>query len=507
MIDEKVASLHLSKAQKRALFKLAVDLIKIDNRIHKNEITFLDELQGICCMPPSELELIHYISLQQAVTLLKRMEHEAIEVIIGLLEKAMCVDNDIDFKENLLLSAVKMALRSQSGDWCHIISCADINVDCSDRQIVYLEKSECSAAHYVLDDKYDNLLITKLLNDIGFQLFYLPGVIKDFYDERECQVWEESKYRLLQRSMEFLVPIGEPARIGHLKSHLLQLSTSTFFNLICARFKLDRDAIPAESFLMVKIQDGYVIDDDRQMKKTDDFLCIDIAEHVKERILSFVSMIEKPSFTLSYDGYYRMLYDYLSTEAPMMSTVVLDAKFDFMLSDIGGVRVKFESAPQAKTLYLLLLFYGRHGVEQSTFHSALNVLQSLNRDIEEKGVDSFDMANYKSILRDKGDDASVLIYNTMTIYETISTKDAHSPHYLNYIVKILQYRSMLKNYVNNGFQEIQRLANKDRYCISFNSDTKAYYLPIGPSSFFVKDYNNSDCLKALSEHALWKSLL
>ena len=59
-------SKELTEIQKQALFKLAVDLVKADRQIHRDEVWLLDRLQRTCGIGVGQLEFIHYISLQQA---------------------------------------------------------------------------------------------------------------------------------------------------------------------------------------------------------------------------------------------------------------------------------------------------------------------------------------------------------------------------------------------------------------------------------------------------------
>lgn len=89
------------------------------------------------------------------------------------------------------------------------------------------------------------------------------------------------------------------------------------------------------------------------MRRTVDFLCIDISSEVKKRILAFVSRFDERRDLLSYKGYYKFLYDYLSSEAKITNPISINSKGDFILG--SGEIIRFKSAPQAKTLYVLLL--------------------------------------------------------------------------------------------------------------------------------------------------------
>ena len=49
----------LNQIQKRAVFKLAVDLAKADKQIHGNEVALLNSLQDELNMSKEELDMVH----------------------------------------------------------------------------------------------------------------------------------------------------------------------------------------------------------------------------------------------------------------------------------------------------------------------------------------------------------------------------------------------------------------------------------------------------------------
>lgn len=153
--------------------------------------------------------------------------------------------------------------------------------------------------------------------------------------------------------MEYLVPAGDKIKLNNLKESLAILDTRTFYHLILSRFNIDPERIPYQAFLLVKIRDSHILDDSDTMRRTVDFLCIDISSEVKKRILAFVSRFDERRDLLSYKGYYKFLYDYLSSEAKITNPISINSKGDFILG--SGEIIRFKSAPQAKTLYVLLL--------------------------------------------------------------------------------------------------------------------------------------------------------
>ena len=176
-MQEDLSRLDLSYIHKLSVLRLAVDLIKADNQIFGEEVEALTRIHQQFGLSQQDIDGIHYITLQQAVEALKDIDVEATEMIISLLNDVMCVDNDIDYDENILLTSVKMSIAQTSKSWCNVISATNVMDETSQKQIMYLEDAPSEAAHKVFDDKYDRLLITKAFNDLGLDFFYLPDAI------------------------------------------------------------------------------------------------------------------------------------------------------------------------------------------------------------------------------------------------------------------------------------------------------------------------------------------
>ena len=491
-------SINLSATQRRAVMKLAVELVKADDRIHSKEVAVLDELQSGLGLDQEELDLTHYLSLESAVDCLKNLEEEPTRRIINLFNEIMCSDNDIDFEENLLLSSISMSCGIGSRDWCRILSASAPESEVPEKQIVFLESKVSEAAHLVLDDKYDNLLISKAFGDIGIEFFYLPDIVREFVKHLE----DDDRSGLFQRSMEYLVPAGDKIKLNHLKESLATLDTGTFYHLILSRFNIAPERIPYPAFLLTKIRDSHILDDSDTMRRTVDFLCINLSSEVKKRILAFVSRFDERRDLLSYKGYYRFLYDYLSSEAKTANPITINAKGDFILE--SGDIIRFKSAPQAKTLYLLLLSRGGKGISQADFNKAVSFLKAL--DINEYLTTSgdFDFPRFNEYLAGKADEYAHLILDTITIYSTLSTKDCRKKNYLEYIQSILQHRSSLKTYINTGFASARKLANPELFMVRFDIEALTYSIPASPS-LFTSSLEGSSTVP-MTDSPLWKAI-
>jgi hypothetical protein len=334
------------------------------------------------------------------------------------------------------------------------------------------------------------------LNDAGLDFFYLPNVVKELCESTDTD--------LLRRSIEFLVPSGDHSKLSNLHRLLSELNCSTFYKMISAHYKIYPNNVPFSSFLLVKVHEGYKLDDANVLRKSIDFLCIDVSCEIKRRVLQFVNLLERPVYQLSYEGYYRLLYDYLSSESKIMSSIVLNERYDFYLSDLNGQQIVFESSPQSRSFYLLLLFYGCTGISQSLFDEALLFLKS-KECLRYVGEVNLDISALKLYLLRQNSAVSRLLYNLILIYENISSKSAVAPHFLKYIESILNHRSSLKNYINNGFAQVNGLANSDEYFVKFNKESRSYYLSISTSFFEVFEWDKDD-VYPITDSNLWCNL-
>ena len=500
MTPSDISSLNFTPSQKQAVFKLAVELVKADKRIHSQEIEALKGLQEALALEQSQMDLIHYCTMQGAIEALKGVNDAGKEALCELFGSIMCSDNDIDFDERVLLSAVTMSIRSESEAWCSVITIPFVDSPSSERQIIFLEKQHCRAAHAVFDDAYDNLLISKAFGDIGLKFLYLPDITRRLNLQLGVQGrTADGKFELLKRSMEFIVPAGNKIKLKNLDSALSSLDTPTFLRVILSRYGLSEEIAPYEALLLLKISDSQVLNDSNNLEGNTNFLCIDLSRDVKKRIFEFISRFDEQDHLISYEGYYKFIYDYLSSESKSVKPIRLDAAYQFYAGDGTPEQIVFESSPQARTFYLLLLFYGPYGIKQGLFKEAIDILGEM----EQAWSGAFDYQAFKSRLADREDEASRLIINTMEIYRSVSTKDDDSPEFIKYVASILRHRSSLKNYINKGFAACEILANRERFEVSYDAESKSYSVNAVMSDFLIGA--GADAIP-LKDSSLWKIL-
>ncbi len=498
-----ISTLNLSATQKQAVFKLAVELVKADRRIHSQEIGALTQLQEALAIEQTQLDLIHYCTMQTAIEALKGLNEVGKDVLCDLFGNIMCSDNDIDFDERLLLSAVTMSIRPESESWCSVLTIPFVDSQSSERQIIFLEKQRCESVHEVFDDAYDYLLISKAFGDIGLKFLYLPDIMKKLNSQLGAQCKSrEGKFDLLKQSMGFIVPAGNKIKLNNLDSALSSLDTPTFLRVILSRYGISADTVPYDAFLLLKISDSQVLNDSNALEGNTNFLCIDLSRDVKKRIFEFISRFDEQEHLISYEGYYKFIYDYLSSESKSVNPIKLDGNFQFYAGDDTSRQIDFESSPQARTFFLLLLFYGPYGIRHSIFNDVADILETTNAsEYVSGGV--FDYPAFKARLSKIGNEASRLIINTMEIYRCVSTKDDESPEFVKYAANILKHRSSLKNYINKGFRACKILANPERFEVIYDGKSRAYLVNASPSDFRIRIGDKSCSLK---DSHLWKSL-
>ena len=307
---------------------------------------------------------------------------------------------------------------------------------------------------------------------------------------------KDEMVRLLKQAMRYLVPSGS-ANINH--GDIESLSAEDFYYYLLSRYRINTRSLKSQSFMLFKIRDSYCLDDDNNQTKGVDFFVIDMSADVKSRIYSFISRFDSKGNRIPYEGCYKILCDYLSSASKNISRVLLDDSYGFSLMDSERTRIVFESSPQSRVFYLLLLKYGPSGVSQETFEQALSLLKEIPDD------GSFDMGAFMSAMASSHSDASILIYNASVIYSEISGKEASSRKFLGYIESIFRNRSSLKNYVNKGFSEQVKLADAGLFSISFDQMTKRYSVAVGLQSFRVTDAFGTPA--PLETVGFWRRLL
>lgn len=498
----KIADINFSLIQKRAFLKIAMELVKIDNLFHCNEMDIISFLEKECNVQTNDIEMIHYLSMSQAINVLKQLDHAGINEIINVFEKIISSDNNIDTKENILLSSIKMALLPEYSKWVSIISIDDATSDCNQNQLAYIEKVFNRNCHSFFNNDYELLHFKTELKKAGITLFYLPAElnnIKSFWlkiNDRNSSA--------LNHSLNFITPPDNYYDSSNILTNLNSIDHIAFYNTLILHYKIIPDLINSNSFLLLKIKNGDILDDNGNIHNYSDFLIISLDENIKQRITDFLSILTKPDLFIPVDGYYKVLYEYINKKSQMLGTVEIDNNFQLFFKNINSERIIVKSHPQSCALYFLLLKYGKLGLSSNTFNNALLFLENLKKDTHNK-KNYFNSDSLLCDLLKHNDKESVMLYNLITIYSTLSTKNVNSVDFIDYIIKIIKHRASLKNYINTAFRSLQENNNCNDFKITYDPEYKTYYVKADISLFKTKKTDKSNSIP-LTESNLWNRL-
>ena len=496
------ANIILTPIQKRAFLKIAMELVKIDNLFHCNEVNVLSLLEKEFDIQADDVEMIHYISLSQAIAVLKQLDREIIARIVAVFENIVCTDNDIDIKENILLTAIRMSLLPEFSSWSTIISIDDANSDCSTSQLAFVEKTYDVNAHDFFDNDYERLFLENELAKAGIKLFYLPSEIKKIESFWTNVETANHNSLALRHSLQFITPIDKRVDIKDAILNFENINLTSFYNTLLLRYKIVPDKIEYNTFFLLKIKSGDLLNDFGNLYTNSDFLVISLDKDVKKRISAFLSLMVKPDLSISVDGYYKFLYEYLSEKCKMLGEMEIGKNNQLFFKNINREQVVFKSFPQSCTLYFLILKYGKSGVASNLFNDAYDFLQNIDASLyQSQGV--FDMNLLLSDLENRNCKQAILLHNIIVIYSALSTKDIYSDKFLDYIKQIIKHRSSLKSYINSAFDELNEGGICDSFKINYDSEYKTYNINADISLF--KKWEKESCIP-LIDSDLWKRL-
>ena len=484
--------MNLLKSQKRALFKIAMDLVKIDNQIHGNEILAIEQLQKRFQISLEDIDLAHYMTLEQAINSLLRLSTAERAELIAILRNLISIDNEIDGRENILLSAIQISLDEQYKSYASILSAMDALADRADNQLIYLELRRSPQIRAFLDNPYEFILLNNILAELGLHFFYLPEVIRQLSSQQNGDV---SQLEMLCKSLEYMVPSGSKTDLEQIRTSVEHLDITTFSQFVCTHYHVHPTS---QACLLIAVQDENVLDDDSQSHRCTDYLCLDVTQDIKQRLLTFIQILNHTHFSISYHGYYKALFNFLSSERKINSSILITPKRDWALIDCNNKILTFTSAPQAKSLYLLLIKYGLSGINHSLWSEAANIITEMAK------IAWTQDEEMKKWLLDRHSDSANLVYNMLTIYQFFSNRDIPCLRMIEYLQSIIAHKSSLKNYINNAISEVVELANKEQYQVCYNAETRSYYTLLEAKMVYIATSTENT---SLCNSALWKSLI
>lgn len=337
-------------SKKISILKLVIDLIKVDNKLHKEEISWIEILCSRYQYTQQELLQAHSITLQEAITTLQQLDSVERAQIIDLIEELVQIDNDIDIDEQILLATIRLSLQDNTYKSTQICSSNFSDFAHYNHQLIYLEKSPNATITNAFDKEYGNL--ARLLKSYKLDFFYYPVVINRLIQS----------HHIITPSLEFLFPNFSQMDETE-KLHLIaNLSTVDFTSYIHKLLGKDTENIRFENFLMLKIQSNHT-----PLGNTTDFICLNCSE---EPIASINKLLEAMTFEkdeeiIPYEGCYRTLFEMFSEKSKQNHDLLLIGDM-FHLADNCQTQLDIRGS-ERKTLYTLFLLYRDIGISNQDF--------------------------------------------------------------------------------------------------------------------------------------------
>lgn len=353
----------MSISKKISILKLVIDLIKVDNKIHKDEITCIEQITTHYKYSEEELKAVHGITLQEAIFTLQQLDIAERKEILAQFENIITSDNDIDICERILLSCIRLALQEDTHDKVQIINVDAHNFDGYDNQLIYLENRNRKSVKRVISQNFDTY--NRQLKSLGIDFFYYPHFAS--------LITQSNPY--ITPTIELLFPTFSHINDGDKRELICKSQTSDLYQYISKSMGEKSDIFRFKSFFMLKIQNS-----DYNGQHSVDLMCIDCSSNthgVMEQIIKSLSF-EILHEAIPYEGCYRTFFEMISEKSKQNPPLLLSG-YSFYLKGRKNIALDIRGS-ERKTLFAIFLLYGSEGISNSTF-ATLTKDSPLGRDI------------------------------------------------------------------------------------------------------------------------------
>lgn len=346
-----------------SILKLVIDLIKVDNRIHKDEISYIERLTAQYKYSEEELKAVHNITLHEAISTLQQLDITERNNIIGLLEEIIASDNNIDLCERILLASIQLALKETTCQRVQIITVDTGNFDGYDNQLIYLEQRDYKNIKNAIKQNFDYYY--RELKNLGIDFFFYPHIAR--------QLIQSHSY--ITPTIELLFPTFSHISNNDKTTLIEECSATDLYNFINKSMGNHNNIFRFKSFLLLKIQNSNC-----NGQHAIDFICIDCSnntqEIIEELIKSLTFKITEES--IPYEGCYRTLFEMFSEKSKHEYPLLLNG-FSYYLKGDENIELDIKGS-ERKTLFTLFLLYGIKGISNAAFAS-LTKDSPMGRDI------------------------------------------------------------------------------------------------------------------------------
>lgn len=490
----------MDKYYDKYIAKLVVDLIKIDRVIHPNELRFIEDMIKYYGWTDETFSQIHNLKLEECILILKQLDTMSRMEILNKLEKLIYIDNDLDIKERFLFFAIKLALSDKTKKQSQIISTSNLLTDFYSKQIIYLEKKTNKNINNEIDKNYDK--IDAIFQKGGLDFIYLPKILERI---------KSSKSEIVSSTMKYIIPT-----YSNCNNLIDGVETCDFYNYIFNSIDKNTTSIKFDSFLLLKIQTNFVIDDRTgRMKKIVDFLCYDFTDNVVDTVWDLYYMLyfdRCKHSELFYNGYYRMLYSIITEKSKVKSKIIIDSEKRFILEDALNNNIIEFSGIQEKVLYLLYWIYGNKGLSKSVFNDVIENLEfwikhypRIENSDEDMSIDFL-----KSYSAKIGEIENV-VNNIICIYKYFTKTFVTKTKFDTYLslpeklLKICVNRSEIRSKINGEIRKVPSVKNLQDYMIQDRNNKTIHYINLDIDYLELYDIQKEEKMN-ITDSEFWRSL-
>ena len=335
-----------------SILKLVIDLIKVDNKIHRDEISCIERIVTHYKYNEEDIKAVHNISLSDAISTLQGLDLTERNTIINQLENIIASDNDIDLCERILLSCIRLALQEKTHDKVQIVNVDARGFDGYDNQLIYLEQRDFKGVKRTIKQNFETY--NRQLKSLGIDFFFYPHIVQLF----------TQSHSYITPTIEWLFPTFSHINDGDKKELIHTCQTSDLYHFIRQLMGKKSEVVRFKSFLMLKVQNST-----HNGQHTIDFMCIDCSSNtqsVMEKIIKSLSY-EIPEESIPYAGCYRTFFEMLSEKSKQNYPLLLSG-YSYYLQGEDPIALDIKGS-ERKTLFTLFLLHGHEGISNATFAS------------------------------------------------------------------------------------------------------------------------------------------
>lgn len=352
----------IAQAHRVAIARILSDLIKADKLIEKSELMLYNTIQKQFGITQKDRIAAQYITITEAMNRIRELDDEYKQLLQDALLQTAKADNQCVAREALILLALKYTLQDQSGKY-ELLSCPSHGALIEDKFMVYIESDEYESVNDEIACEFD--AISDKLRLWNFDFVYIPSITNHL---------SQMDANYMKDIIRYMKPTLSETQVERLYNSLTTITTESFTTqLLGAQMYMPQLRETAPS-LLVNFATSWVIGE-RSGQKTAvassstymNFLRIRIDDTTMDEVKRFIADYNEflthreyvapqvEGDQLKYYGFYRALFDFLTTTnskgSLMEDQVVIDLSHSSL--HIGDNEVRL--SPTQLAVYILIL--------------------------------------------------------------------------------------------------------------------------------------------------------